>query len=212
MTPQAVVARLGRRARSHRHDQILQATIDELQAVGYDRMTMDAVAERAGASKATLYRHWPGKAELVVAAIRYMKGVDTAQLPDTGSLRSDLLTLLKGATQHSGHEQLCVMRGMISACGADPELASAFHEQVIDAKRAGALTILRRAQERGEVSGATDIQFLVDAAPAMLIFRHLLTPETVDDAYLTRLVDEVWLPLLTAGATSDLVTQPAHRT
>ena len=50
---------------------------------------------------------------------------------------------------------------------------------------------------RGEVSEATDIQFLVDAAPAMLIFRHLLTPEPVDEQYLTRLVDDVWLPLLT---------------
>jgi AcrR family transcriptional regulator len=196
MTPQAVAAALSRR-RTDRHEQILQSTIDELQAVGYDRMTMDAVAERAGASKATLYRHWPSKAELVVAAIRYMKGVDTATLPDTGSLRTDLLTLLSGAMNSSGHEQLCVMRGMISACGADPELARAFQEQVIDAKRAGALQILARAQERGEVSEAADIQFLVDAAPAMLIFRHLLTPHDVDEVYLARLVDEVWLPLLT---------------
>ena len=196
MTPQAVAAALSRR-RTDRHEQILQSTIDELQAVGYDRMTMDAVAERAGASKATLYRHWPSKAELVVAAIRYMKGVDTATLPDTGSVRTDLLTLLSGAMNSSGHEQLCVMRGMISACGADPELARAFQEQVIDAKRAGALQILARAQERGEVSEAADIQFLVDAAPAMLIFRHLLTPHDVDEAYLARLVDEVWLPLLT---------------
>ena len=197
MTPQAVAARLKRRGRTERHEGILQATIDELQAVGYDRMTMDAVAERAGASKATLYRHWPGKAELVVAAIRYMKGVDTATLPDTGSLRTDLLTLLSGAMNSSGHEQLCVMRGMISACGADPELARAFQEQVIDAKRAGALQILARAQERGDVSEGADIQFLVDAAPAMLIFRHLLTPHDVDEVYLARLVDEVWLPLLT---------------
>ena len=124
MTPQAVAARLTR-TRIHRHEEILQAAIDELQSVGYDRTTMDAVAERAGASKATLYRHWQNKAELVVAAIRYMKGLDTAPLPDTGDLRTDLMTLLQGATQHSGQEQLCVMRGMVSACGADPELAHA---------------------------------------------------------------------------------------
>jgi AcrR family transcriptional regulator len=196
MTPQAVAARLTR-SRAGRRDEILRAAIDELQSVGYDRTTMDAVAERAGASKATLYRHWQNKAELVVAAIRYMVGLDTAPLPDTGDLRTDLLALLKGATQHTGHEQLCVMRGMVSACGADPELAQAYYEQVIEAKRAGATEILRRAQSRGEVSEAADIQFLVDAAPAMLIFRHLLTPEPVDEHYLTRLVDEVWLPLLT---------------
>jgi AcrR family transcriptional regulator len=196
MTPQAVAAALSRR-RTDRHEQILQATIDELQAVGYDRMTMDAVAERAGASKATLYRHWPGKAQLVVAAIRYLKGLDTSTTPDTGDLRTDLLTLLKGATEHSGHEQLCVMQGLVSACATDPELAKAFHEQVVNAKRVAALSILQRAQQRGEVSEATDIQFLVDAAPAMLVFRHLMTSHDVDETYLTRLVDEVWLPLLT---------------
>jgi AcrR family transcriptional regulator len=200
MTPSAVAARLGR-SRTDRHEEILRATIDELQSVGYDRTTMDAIAERAGASKATLYRHWPGKAELVVAAIRYMKGVDATPLPDTGELRSDLLALLGGAAQHSGQEQLCVMRGMVSACGADPQLARAFYEQVIAVKRAGAVEILLRAQARGEVSEAADIQFLVDAAPAMLIFRHLLTPDPVDEQYLTRLVDDVWLPLLTGRPT-----------
>jgi AcrR family transcriptional regulator len=202
MTPQAVAARLSR-SRVNRHEEILQAAIEELQSVGYDRTTMDAVAERAGASKATLYRHWPNKAVLIVAAIRYMKGLDTAPLPDTGDLRTDLMTLLKGATEHSGHEQLCVMQGMVSACGADPELARAFYEQIIEAKRAGAIEILRRAQGRGEVSEATDIHFLVDAAPAMLIFRHLLTPEPVDEQYLTRLVDDVWLPLLTGTPTTN---------
>ena len=196
MTPQAVAARLGR-SRADRHEGILRAALEELQTVGYDRMTMDAVADRAGASKATLYRHWPGKAELVVAAIRYLKGSTARPLPDTGSLRSDLLELLKVSQQHSGHEQLCVMRGMISACSTDAELAQAFHEQIVQAKRAGAIEILRRAQDRGEVSEATDIQFLVDVAPAMLICRHLLTTDPVDEAFLTRLVDDVWLPLLT---------------
>ncbi len=90
------------------------------------------------------------------------------------------------------------MRGMISACGTDPELAKAFYEQIILDKRAGAVAILQRAQDRGEVSEAADIHFLVDVAPAMLICRHLLTPDPVDEEYLTRLVDDVWLPLLTS--------------
>ena len=161
-------------------------------------MTMDAVAERAGASKATLYRHWPNKAELVVAAIRHMKGDAARRSPDTGRLRDDLAHAAPGTQPHSAEDQLCVMRGMVSACGADAELAPAFYEQVVDAKRSAALELMRRAQERGEVSEATDIQFLVDAAPAMLIFRHLLTPHPVDEEYLARLVDDVWLPLLTA--------------
>ncbi len=206
MTPKAVVARL-RRSDVVRHTDILDATLGELQESGYDRMTMDAVAKRAGASKATLYRHWPNKAELVVAAIRHMRGDATEVLPDTGRLRDDLLALLKGTQPHSAEDQLCVMRGMVSACGSDAELATAFYEQVVDAKRSAALELMRRAQSRGEVSEATDVEFLVDAAPAMLIFRHLLTPHPVDEEYLTRIVDEVWLPLLTAIAP---VPTPAH--
>ena len=196
MTPQAVAARLGR-SRTARIDQILAATIEVLQEVGYDRTTMDAIAERAGASKATLYRHWPGKPELVIAAIRQHKGVDVTPLPDTGDLRTDLITLLLVATHQGAHDELCMMRGMVSACGAEPELARVFYEQVIDAKRAHAVELLERARQRGQVSEAADIQFLVDAAPAMLIFRSLLTPDPIDAEYVTRLVDDVWLPLLT---------------
>lgn len=201
MTPEAVVEHL-HRVRAGRHEAILQAALAELQEVGYDRTTMDAVAERAGASKATLYRHWDGKAELVVAAIRARAEQDAGALPDTGTLRGDLLQLLLLSQQRSGHEQLCVMRGMISACGSDQHLAEAFQEQVINAKRDAAIAILRRAQERGEVSEAADIQFLVDVAPAMLICRHLLTHDPVDEHYVTRLVDEVWLPLLTGPTTT----------
>ena len=196
MTPQAVAARLGR-SRTARIDQILAATIEVLQEVGYDRTTMDAIAERAGASKATLYRHWPGKPELVVAAIRQHKGVDVTPLPDTGDLRTDLISMLLVATHQGAQDELCMMRGMVSACGADPELGRVFYEQVIDAKRSRAVELLKRARQRGQVSEAADIQFLVDAAPAMLIFRSLLTPDPIDAEYVTRLVDDVWLPLLT---------------
>jgi hypothetical protein len=85
---------------------------------------------------------------------------------------------------------------MVSACGHDAELARVFHERMVEAKRADALAVVRRAQRRGEVSDRADIQLLVDVAPAMLVFRHLLTPHAVDDAYLDQLVDDVWLPLL----------------
>lgn len=199
MTPQALAARL-RRSDVARHAEILEATLTELQEVGYDRMTMDAVAKRAGASKATLYRHWPNKAELVVAAIRQRRGEIDEDVPDTGTLRGDLYALLAGSAAQSTDNQLCEMRGMVSACGTDAELATAFFDQVVDVKRTKAVEIIRRAQVRGEVSEATDIQFLVDTAPAMLVFRHLLTPYPVDENYLARLVDEVWLPLLTASA------------
>jgi AcrR family transcriptional regulator len=199
MTPQAVAARL-RRMDAARHGEILTAALAELQEVGYDRMTMDAVARRAGASKATLYRHWPSKADLVVDAIRLLGDAPDETSTDTGTLRGDLLALLLGTHGPGAEEQLCVIRGMVSACATDPEMARAFQSQIISHKRDLALAIVRRAQLRGEVSEATDIQFLVDVVPGMLVFRHLLTPHPVDEAYLTRLVDEVWLPLLTSDS------------
>ena len=199
MTPQAVAAALTRRRGldDARTAEIYAAALAELGEVGYDRMTMDAVARRAGASKATLYRHWPGKPELVVDAIGHLRGAGPAELPDTGSLRHDLRQLLGRANSNATHDQVCMMRGLVSACGQDAELARVFHERIVEAKRSAAIAILRRAQQAGELSDRADIPFLVDVAPAMLVFRHLLTPHEVDDAYLDRLVDDVWLPLLT---------------
>lgn len=201
MTPQAVAARM-RRVDELRHGEILEAALAELQDVGYDRMTMDAVARRAGASKATLYRHWPSKADLVVDAIRLLGHASDETSTDTGSLRGDLLALLVGTHGPEAQDSLCVIRGMVSACATDPELARAFQAQIVSHKREVALAILRRAQRRGEVSEATDIHFLVDVVPGMLVFRRLLTTDPVDAAYLTRLVDEVWMPLLTGAAPS----------
>ena len=202
MTPQAVVAALRRRGLDDaRTDEIFAAALAELGEVGYDRTTMDAIARRAGASKATLYRHWPGKPELVVDALqRLRRETNASQLPDTGSLRGDLRALLGHMSSNVTHDQVCMMRGMVSACGQDPELARVFHERMVETKRAAALAVLERGRERGEVADGADLQLLVDVVPAMLVFRHLVTPYDVDDAYVDRAVDEVWLPLLTRQA------------
>lgn len=198
MTPQAVAEALRRRGLDDaRTAEIFAAALAELGEVGYDRTTMDAVARRAGASKATLYRHWPGKPELVVDALQHLRGDSAAQLPDTGSLRGDLRALLGHMSSNVTHDQVCMMRGMVSACGQDPELARVFHERMVETKRAAALAVLERGRARGEVAVDADLQLLVDVVPAMLVYRHLVTPYDVDDAYVDRVVDEVWLPLLT---------------
>ena len=196
MTPAAVAELVRRRLSDARLAEIYTAALDVLADVGYDRMTMDAVAARAKASKATLYRHWPGKSELVVDAVRHLREETTATLPDTGTLRGDLRAHLGGVTEHAGDAQVCMMRGMIAACARDAELAQIFQEQLVDAKRGATMTLLERARMRGEIGDGVDLDLVVDVAPAMLVFRRLLTTHVVDDAYLDRLVDEVWLPLL----------------
>jgi len=196
MTPAAVAELVRRRLSDARFGEIYSATLDVLADVGYDRMTMDGVAARAKASKATLYRHWPGKSELVVDAVRHLRGATTTTPPDTGTLRGDLRALLGGVTEHADDAQVCMMRGMIAACGRDAELAQIFQEQLVDAKRGAMLALLERARQRGEIGDDVDLDLLVDVAPAMLVFRRLLTTRTVDSAYLDQLVDQVWLPLL----------------
>jgi AcrR family transcriptional regulator len=184
VTPQAIADALRRRGLgSARTDEIFAAALAELGEVGYDRTTMDAIARRAGASKATLYRHWPGKPELVVDALQHLRGDSAAQLPDTGSLREDLRALLGHMSSNATHDQVCMMRGMVSACGQDPELARVFHERMVETKRAAVLAVLERARARGEVDVDADLELLVDVVPAMLVFRHLVTPHDVDDAY-----------------------------
>jgi AcrR family transcriptional regulator len=198
MTPAAVADVLRRsRLTPQRRQEIFGATLTVLSDAGYDRMTMDAVAHQASASKATLYRHWHTKADLVVDAVRHARGEDGLQAPDTGSLRDDLRAVLRHAGGTEDDAQVCMMRSMVSACGRDEDLAQAFQERLVDAKRGSVLTVLQRAQVRGEVDPTVDVELLVDVAPAMLVFRHLLTTHPVDDDYADRLVDEVWLPLLT---------------
>jgi AcrR family transcriptional regulator len=103
MTPEAsVAAGLRPRVEGDREQEILDAALEVLADSGYDRLTMDAVAHRAKASKATLYRRWNSKATLVVEALARAKGVP--ELPDTGDLRSDLLTAFCGMGGLTDHD------------------------------------------------------------------------------------------------------------
>jgi len=196
MTPAAVAALRRGRLTPQRRAQIFAATLSVLTGTGFDKMTMDAVATEAGASKATLYRHWPSKGELVIDAVRHR--IDEQwQLPDTGSLRDDLRALLHHALDPEIGQRVCLMRELVAVCGRDADLARAFRERLVQDKRQAALQLLQRAQERGQVPPSVDVRFVVDLAPAMVMFRHLFTPDDVDETFITRVVDEVWLPALT---------------
>ena len=109
------------RVEGEREQQILDATLEVLDEVGYDLLTMDAVAARAKASKATLYRRWKGKPELVVAAITAHKG--EATVPDTGSLRGDLIAAYCGSGGLDDPQAQSVLSAVVIAMGRDPEFA-----------------------------------------------------------------------------------------
>ena len=179
-----------------REDAILRATLELLAESGYDQLTIDAVAARARCSKATIYRRWPGKAALVITAVRRHAGQPAAAAPDTGSLRSDLLAALEAMRSGLSGQDAALILGLLSAMHRDPELAGAVREQVLDAKRQVFGAVIARAAARGQVRAAADGALLAEISSAVLLSRLLVTGEPLDDAFTQHLVDAVLLPAL----------------
>ncbi|WP_446215364.1 TetR/AcrR family transcriptional regulator [Micromonospora sp. IBHARD004] len=178
-----------------RNPELMATVIDLLREVGYDRMTIDAVAARARVSKATIYRHWPGKAELVAAALRH-RHVAVQTPADTGSLRGDLLELLRTTVA------ICtvdgdLMQALTFAMRTSPELAQLVRQQVLPAGQVGTVAVVVRAAARGEIPAEAGERHLFhDLASAMVMSRIFAHGLPADDAFLTQLVDQVLIPVL----------------
>jgi AcrR family transcriptional regulator len=185
----------GRPRDPRRREAILRAAIMLVAEVGYDRMTVEALAARAGVSKPTIYRRWPGgKKEIVVDAIR-SKHVDAESLPDAGSLRGDLLGLLGTMIEHID-EDAHLAAGLISQLRASEELAALMREEVAPLERRRYDVLVARAVARGEVSADARITpLLSDVAGSVVFTRAVVTGEPLDQAFLEELVDHVLLPL-----------------
>ncbi|MEV1146868.1 TetR/AcrR family transcriptional regulator [Micromonospora sp. NPDC049799] len=174
---------------------LLTTVIDLLREVGYDRMTIDAVAARARVSKATIYRHWPGKAELVADALR-QRQTRVHTPPDTGSLRGDLLELLR-ATAAICVADADLMQALTFAMRTSPELERLIRHHVMPAGRVASTAVLVRAAARGEIppeAGERDL--FHDLAPALTMSRVLAHGLPADDEFLTQVVDQVLIPVL----------------
>jgi AcrR family transcriptional regulator len=199
-----VEARPGSRPRidGDRETEILDAALELLAAAGYDRLTMDAVATAAKASKATLYRRWDTKAELVVDALSRAKGSPQVASVDTGSLRGDLIAV---ACSHGGigdERTLAVMSSIITALQHDKEFADAFHDRFLAAKLQESRAIYRRAQQRGEIAPETDLDILTPTLSAVILHRAFVLRQPVDDVTITRIIDEIVIPAATRHGTS----------
>jgi AcrR family transcriptional regulator len=181
--------------RGERGGDLLPTVIDLLREVGYDRMTIDAVAARARVSKATIYRHWPGKAELVADALR-QRQVRVHTPPDTGSLRGDLLELLR-ATATICTVDADLMQALTFAMRTSPELERLVRHQVLPGGRVASTAVLVRAAARGEIPPeAGERELFHDLAPALVMSRVLAHGLPADDDFLAQVVDEVLVPVL----------------
>jgi AcrR family transcriptional regulator len=175
---------------------ILQATLELLAESGYDQLTIDAVAARARCSKATIYRRWPGKAALVITAVRRHAGQPVTAVPDTGSLRSDLLAALQAMRSSLSGQDAALILGLLVAMHRDPELAGVVRQQVLLAKREVFDAVIARAAARGDIQSTADSALLAEISSAVLFSRLLVTGEPLDGAFTQHLVDAVLLPAL----------------
>uniref|UniRef100_A0AAU2VHH0 TetR/AcrR family transcriptional regulator n=1 Tax=Streptomyces sp. NBC_00003 TaxID=2903608 RepID=A0AAU2VHH0_9ACTN len=179
-----------------REAELYEAVLDLLREVGYDALTMDAVATRTRSSKATLYRQWGSKPELVARALRHDKPVSLAEI-DTGSLRGDFQAMVAREDDCQMEKDSALMRGLMRAVHDHPELHKALREVLIEPEITGLDTVLRRAVERGEVSADNRaLPYVVHMMVGAFAARQFIEDRPVDQAFLADYFDAVVLPAL----------------
>lgn len=192
----------GGRPRDPSRDGVIRAAILQLLAdVGYGALTMDAVAAEAGVGKATIYRRWRTKQDLVVDTISDLTR-DEGDAADTGSLDSDLRLML--------HRMVAVINGptgaavlaLLSTVPHEPALARAFEDGPLAVWRRSFVEIWGRAEQRGELEPGLAESVIAETTSALLVQRWLLTGRPVDEVYADTVLDTIVLPLIRARAAS----------
>ncbi|MCT7353162.1 TetR/AcrR family transcriptional regulator [Streptomyces sp. 15-116A] len=179
-----------------REAELYGAVLELLREVGYDALTMDAVAARTRSSKATLYRQWGGKAELVVKAMRSQKPGGLADI-DTGSLRGDLHAIVAREDDCAMEQNAALMRALAMAVHMNPDLRQAFKELLVEPEMEEFRRIIRRAVDRGEVrSDNPALDYMVHMLVGAFATRTLIDDLPPTRAFLTSYIDAVVLPAL----------------
>ena len=200
MTSEVARPSRGGRPRDPSRDSVIRAAILRLLAeVGYGALTMDAVAAEAGVGKATIYRRWRTKEDLVVDTISDLHRGE-ALPPDTGSLEGDLRSLLHSLVAVITSETGSATLSLLSTVPHHPALAQAFREGPLGVWRNAFADVWARAEQRGEVRAGMAGSTLAETTTALLVQRWLLTGRTVDNAYADEVLEQVVLPLLRATA------------
>jgi AcrR family transcriptional regulator len=189
--------------KADRRTAICEAVFELLAEVGYDRMSMDAVAARARASKATIYRAWPNKPDLVIDAIKHRFGAATPPL-DTGSLRGDLVAHMKRACGLACGDDGAVISGLLTAATRNPELSRNMHVHMYETKKQAYDDMIARAVARGELAEGTDAGLLHEVVHSLILARRLSELGPMDDEYAERVVDRVLLPVLRHASPAEI--------
>jgi AcrR family transcriptional regulator len=179
---------------------ILEAAWEELTEVGYAALTMEGVAARAKTSRAVLYRRWPSRPELVVAALRHHTDFTSPAAFDTGTLRGDMLALLRHMSTRVG-EVAGVLSFLLSASFEETGISPAMlRERAIAGEPSALNEMLRRAAARGEI-GPGEVSHRIAAVPVDLVRHELIMNQApVPDTDLVEIVDDIFLPLVHRAA------------
>ncbi|MES2642880.1 MAG: TetR/AcrR family transcriptional regulator [Myxococcota bacterium] len=190
--------RLGRKRDPSRDTAILDAALEVLAEVDYAGMTMDMVAVRAKAGKATVYRRWASKEELVLDAVARMAELEVGlgPLPDTGTFRGDMLALFKPNSIADEQRRLTVMAGVRSMLASHPGFAEAANAASVGRWIEVNRVLMRRAIDRGEADPNADVETLAQVIPSMLAYRASIERKPVGTGFIVALIDGILIPAL----------------
>jgi AcrR family transcriptional regulator len=174
---------------------LLDAAWTELQAAGYAGLTMEAVADRAGTSRAVLYRRWRNRPELVLAVIRRHRPLLSGEIPDTGSLRGDVLALLRRMSARLAEIGPETVYGLLGDYLSDADMFARSRDQLLSISAEVMETILKRAADRGEARAGVENR--IATLPTALFRNELFLARTPpSEGTLVEIVDDVFLPLV----------------
>jgi AcrR family transcriptional regulator len=171
---------------------ILEAAAELLLARGLSAVSMDAVAERAGVSKATIYRWWPTKETLALDALYTEWAAARSQTRDTGSLRGDLLSMLRPWARRAGSRPYGrVVAALLTEAQTDPVFGAEYRQRFLEPRREQVREIFRRAIERGEIPAGTKVEVALDLLYGSMYHRLLHGHAPLNDRFVRDVVDTV---------------------
>ena len=171
---------------------ILTATRELIGEIGYAKLTIEAIAARAGVGKQTIYRWWPSKGAVVFDSLLALSDPDGGgiELPDTGDVEADLKVVLRAtAAEFSDPAFEAPIRALNTEIINDPDLAALYREKMEEPMRAAKRRRLRSAQDAGQLAAGADLDLLLDLLYAPLTQRWLLRSGPLDDEFADALVD-----------------------
>ena len=186
-------------------DAINRAALEMLAEVGIGRLSMEAVARRAGVGKSALYRRWPSKTAMTISVLSEFS-VELAATPDTGSLRDDIresLDALRFWLEHPLFSR--ILPDLVAESGRDRELAELHTTMIGIPRRDRAAAIFERARERGEVADGADIELAMDLLAGPIYWRAAVRAQSIDATYLDAVTDAIVALVRPTGA------DPTHR-